>query len=310
MRTILITMLCVLFISGCESPSDPLRIGSNRWLGYAPIYLADELGWATSANIRLVEYPTSNGVIRGLHNGLLNAAMLTLDEALVLQNTGHDIEILLVTNLSIGSDVLYAKSYIETLANLKGKRIAVEGGTLGAFFLAHILDEAQLSQTDIEVVNIPAYLHIEALNKGTVDASINTAAIHNQAIASGAAPLFSSRNLRNEIIDVLVVNREYITPKLREHIRTVWYSSLDAWFENREKNDAFIQKRLGLDNLTFTQALNGMVMGDKALNFLYFDEGVLAERIEAMQAYMLEKGQLQQPINTKLLLPVCPGDSC
>ena len=51
MRTLLLIVLCVSFLAGCESPSEPLRIGSNRWLGYAPMYLADELGWATLSNI-------------------------------------------------------------------------------------------------------------------------------------------------------------------------------------------------------------------------------------------------------------------
>lgn len=310
MRTFLIAMLCVLFVSGCESPTDPLRIGSNRWLGYGPIYLADELGWTASSNIRLVEYPTSNGVIRGLHNGLVDAAMLTLDEAIVLQSTGHDIEIILITNLSAGSDVLYARPNIRTLADLKGKRIAVEGSTLGTYFLAHILDKAQLATDDIEVVNIPLYMHIEALNKGTIDASISTAALHKQALKTGAAPLFTSRDLREEIIDVLVINRERINPVLRQRIRALWYSSLETWLEHREKSDVLIQKRLGLDKSELIQALNGMVMGDKALNTVYFDQGELAKRIEIMQTYMLNKGQLQQPIDATLLLPACSGDSC
>lgn len=310
MRTFLIALLCVLFLSGCESPADPLRIGSNRWLGYGPIYLADELGWTVSSNVRLVEYPTSNGVVRGLHNGLLDAAMLTLDEAIVLQSTGHDIEIILITNLSTGSDVLYAQPYIRTLADLKGKRIAVEGSTLGTYFLAHILDKAHLSADDIEVVNIPVYMHLDALKKGTVDASINTAAAYSQTLKTGALPLLTSRDLHEEIIDVLVANRERISPELRENIRALWYKSLDAWFEHRARNDVLIQKRLGMDKLALTQALNGIVMGDKALNAIYFDQGQLAERIKTMQTYMLKKGQLKQPIDATLLLPACQGDSC
>lgn len=310
MRTFLIALLCVLFLSGCNPPSEPLRIGSNRWLGYGPIYLADELGWTASSNIRLVEYPTSNGVVRGLHNGLVDAAMLTLDEAIVLQSTEHNIEIILITNLSAGSDVLYARPNIRTLADLKGKRIAVEGSTLGTYFLAHILDKAQLSTDDIEVVNMPLYMHIEAFNKGTIDASIGTAVVHNQALKTGAAPLFTSRDLREEIIDVLVINRERINPELRERLRALWYSSLETWLEHREKSDVLIQKRLGLDKSALVQALNGMVMGDKALNTVYFDQGELAKRIEIMQTYMINKGQLKQPIDATLLLPACSGESC
>ncbi|MCK9535679.1 MAG: ABC transporter substrate-binding protein [Pseudomonas sp.] len=310
MRTLLLIVLCVSFLAGCESPSEPLRIGSNRWLGYAPMYLADELGWATLSNIRLVEYPTANGVIRGLHNGLLDAALLTLDEAIMLQSTGHDVEVVLVTNLSTGADVLYAQPHIRSLADLKGQRIAAEGGTLAAYFLAHILDKAQLSIHDIKVVNIPVYMHLDALSTGKVDASINTSAAHNPILATGALPLLSSRELNNEIIDVLVVNRQRTSPTLRARIRALWYSSLDAWLEHRDKGDTLIQKRLGIDATTLIQTLNGIVMGDKALNAVYLEQGVLATRIQSMQSYMLEKGQLKHPVDASLLLPACTGDSC
>ena len=312
MRILLIIALCVSFLAGCKNPPDPLRIGSNRWLGYAPLYLADELGWTTASNIRLVEYPTSNGVIRGMHNGLLDAAFLTLDEAIVLQSTGHDIEVILVANLSAGADVLYANSQIRNLKELQSKRIAVEGGTLGTYFLSHILDQAQLSIDDIQVINIPLYMHLEALRKGEVDASINTRAAHNEVLKANALPLFSSRDLREEIIDVLVVNRERISPELRSRIRALWYSSLDAWLEYRLKSDKLIGKRLGMDELAITQTLDGMVMGDKALNSVYFNQGLLAKRIQIMQTYMLSKNLLKQPIDAALLLPECSGagDSC
>ena len=168
MRALITLILCSLFLSGCDHSPEPLRIGSNRWLGYAPIYIADENKWTATANIHLVEYQTANGVTRGMHNGLLDAAFLTLDEAVLLQSTGHDIEIILVANLSAGADVLYATPDIRNLHDLKGKRVAVEGSTLGTYFLSHILDKAHLAIEDINIVNTPMYTHIDALREGIV----------------------------------------------------------------------------------------------------------------------------------------------
>ncbi len=310
MRVFLLTLLCSVLIIGCSNESDPLRIGTNRWLGYAPIYIADELGWASSANIHLVEYSSSSGVVRGMHNGLLDAALLTLDEAIMLQSTGHDIEILLVTNISAGADVLYARPYVRHIHELKGKRIAVEGGTLGAYFLSRILNKAQLSAHDIEVVNIPLYMHLEELKKGMIDATINTSAAHTQLDKAGMLPLFSSRDLRDEIIDVLVVNRERTNPELRARLRALWFSSLDVWLDYRDNSDKRLYRRLGLDQQSLTLTLNGIVMGDKALNTLYFDQDLLAARIQQMQAFMLDSGLLKQSIDVSKLLPSCTGDPC
>ncbi|NLY13555.1 MAG: ABC transporter substrate-binding protein [Gammaproteobacteria bacterium] len=310
MRILCILVLCVSFLTACQPTPDPLRIGSNRWLGYGPIYLADELGWATSSNIRLIEYPSANGVIRGMQNGLLDAGFLTLDEAIILQSTGQNIEIILISNLSAGADVLYAKPSIRKLEQLKGARIAIESNTLGPYFIYHTLDQANLSLNDIEVINLPNYLHLEALQTGSIDAMINTSAVHEQALAAGMLPLFSSRNLPEEIIDVLVVNRERISPELRRRIQALWYSSLDAWLEQRPKSDKLLYKRLGINESTLNITLDGMVMGDQALNAAYFNQGVLANRINTMQRFMLDKKLLKHPIDTSQLLPQCSGNAC
>lgn len=310
MRVFLLILLCSSFILGCSSEPEPLRIGSNRWLGYAPFYIADELGWATSANMRLIEYSTSNGVIRGMHNGLLDAALLTLDEAIMLQSTGHNIEILLITNISAGADILYTRPYIRHIHELKGKRVAVESGTLGAYFLARILSKALLSAEDVQVVNLPGYMHLSELKKGAIDATISTSASQKQLGEAGLLSLFTSRDLPNEIIDVLVVNRERTSPELRARLRALWFSTLNAWFEYRDNNDQRLNRRLGIDQQALTLTLNGIVMGDKALNSLYFDQGLLAKRIEHMQTVMLNSGLLAQPIDINKLLPSCVGGTC
>ncbi len=310
MRLFLLVLLCSSLIIGCSSESDPLRIGSNRWLGYAPVYLADELGWASSANIRLVEYATSNGVIRGMHNGLLDAAMLSLDEAIKLQSTGHDVEILLITNISAGADVLYAQPNVRNIRKLKGKRIAVEGGTLGAYFLSRILSKAHLSADDIKVVNLPLHMHVSALKNNRVDAAINNTSWHTQLTKAGVVPLFSSRDLPDEIIDVLVVNRQRTDQELQARIRALWFNSLDAWFDYRDNSDKRLQRRLGLNEQSLTLTLNGIIMGDRALNKLYFEQDLLTTHIQQMQSFMLDSGLIEHSIDASKLLPSCTGGSC
>lgn len=53
--------LALLFVAllGCQPDPEALRVGGNRWLGYAPLYLADDLGWTAPSGIRLVEYPNA-----------------------------------------------------------------------------------------------------------------------------------------------------------------------------------------------------------------------------------------------------------
>ena len=115
MPRLAVIALILGLLAGCSEPVDTVRIGANRWLGYAPLYLADDLGWMQQSHLRLVEYPHTTGVMRGYRNGLLDAALLTLDEALILQSGGQPVQILLVADVSAGADVLFAKSSIKQL---------------------------------------------------------------------------------------------------------------------------------------------------------------------------------------------------
>lgn len=155
------SILLLLFVAllGCQPESDSIRIGSNRWLGYAPIYLADDLGWTAPSGIRLVEYPNTTGVLRGFRNGMLDAAMLTLDETLLLQDSAAelDLEIILVTNVSAGADALFARAPLTNLKDLAGQRIGVENTALGAYFLSRVLDQAGLRIDDLQVVSLPVH---------------------------------------------------------------------------------------------------------------------------------------------------------
>lgn len=170
-----LTLALILSLLGCSDQTDTLRIGANRWLGYGPLYLADDLHWMTPSGYRLVEYPHTTGVLRGYRNGLLDAALLTLDEALILQSSGQPVQILLVADVSAGADVLFANAHIQQLAQLRGQRIGVENSALGAFFLSRILDLAKLPASEISVIDMPVNEHLHALRTGQIDAAINFA---------------------------------------------------------------------------------------------------------------------------------------
>lgn len=109
---------------------------------------------------------------------------------------------------------------------------------------------------------------------------------------------------------MFAINRKYSSPALRKRIRALWFSSLETWLEHRSKTDPLVHKRLGLDAQSLSFTLNGILMGDKALNKLYFEQGLLAASIEQMQSYMLDSGLQKKPINTNQLLPNCTGSAC
>lgn len=307
------SILLLLFVAllGCQPESDSIRIGSNRWLGYAPIYLADDLGWTAPSGIRLVEYPNTTGVLRGFRNGMLDAAMLTLDETLLLQDSAAelDLEIILVTNVSAGADALFARAPLTNLKDLAGQRIGVENTALGAYFLSRVLDQAGLRIDDLQVVSLPVHEQTAAFAAGDVDAVITFASEGPALESKGARRIFDSRRLPGEIVDVLVVDRQRVTREQRLRLRALWFDALRTWQDNRGETDPRLHARLGLTPMALQVTLDGLLMGDRAVNRGWFDEGQLQQSIGQLSQYLRERRLLNgsNPVN---LIARCEGPTC
>lgn len=305
-----LTLALILSLLGCSDQTDTLRIGANRWLGYGPLYLADDLHWMTPSGYRLVEYPHTTGVLRGYRNGLLDAALLTLDEALILQSSGQPVQILLVADVSAGADVLFANAHIQQLAQLRGQRIGVENSALGAFFLSRILDLAKLQAREISVIDMPVNEHLNALRIGQIDAAINFASASASFAPLGVHPLLDSRALPNEIIDVLVINPQRVSAQQAKRLRELWFTSQEQWFEQRQDIDPRLSRRLGLNGDELAQTLAGLQIGDRALNQQLRNDGTLLRSLNQLNDYLFSRRLQSKPADTQTMLPTCAGATC
>ena len=129
-------LVLALTLSACsQTPEPPLRIATNIWPGYEPLYLARSLGYYEKTPIRLVEMTSASETIQAIRNNIIEGAALTLDEVLVLLADDFDLHVILVMDFSHGGDVLLAKPSIETLDELRGKKVAVETSAVGAILL-------------------------------------------------------------------------------------------------------------------------------------------------------------------------------
>ena len=307
-RLCLLVLLCSALL-GCSDNTDDLRIGSNRWLGYGPLYIADDLRWLEPSGFRLLEYPSASGVLRAFRNGLLDAALLTVDETLGLMANGHDLEILLITNISAGADVLYGMPPLREPTDLRGKRIGVEDSALGAFFLARVLDRAGLQRDELQVISLPVQEHRSAMQEGRLDAVITFASEGPALQALGARRLMDSRDLPNEIIDVLVVDRERVSPQARRRLQALWHESLARWRQSPDYIDGVLMRRLGLNAETLRLTREGLLMGDLALNRQFYEGGQLFKRLQWTHDYQLQRTLLASPLDYRRLLD-CGAASC
>jgi NitT/TauT family transport system substrate-binding protein len=286
-------LLPALMLAGCsEAPEPPLGVGANVWPGYEPLYLARERGYLDDDAIHPVEYLSASQVQRALANGTIDVAALTLDEALRATTESPELRVFLVADISAGGDAIIARPGVEELADLAGRRIAVEDTALGAYFLALALERAGLKPADVEQVPLRVNEHETAFREGRVDAAVTFEPVRSRLLQAGGHSLFDSRRTPDRIVDVLVT-REAVLRDRRvaiEGLVTAWFRArADLLDPDDDSAREFAARREGVAPADIAAALEGLEFPDRAANrrLLAGPEPTLAESCRRMTDFLV-----------------------
>lgn len=209
-------LLLLVAGAGCspEGSGKLARVGVNAWVGYDPLVLAMESGELARAGWRLVESPSNLDSARGLRNGTLDAAALTLDETLSLIQQGVDVTIVMVISISNGADAAVSSVPWEALPVEERKlKVAVEKSSLGQLMLRRLVDFKGLDSDQLEITYIAAEGHEAAYLTEKFDVVISYEPFVSRLKSVGAEVVFDSSDMADEILDVLVVRDRFLASK-------------------------------------------------------------------------------------------------
>ena len=248
-------------LGGCSREPEPtLRIGTNVWIGSEPLYLARELGHLDPKVVRLVEYPSASEVLRAFRNGAIDGMAISLDELLGLAADGMRPRAVLAIDISHGADVVLGRAGMKTMRDLRGRRVAVESGALGAYVLTRALALEGMSTADLQVVHLDSNEQPRAFIAGEVDGAVSFDPYRSQMLRAGAVQLFDSTRIPGEIVDVLAVRDHVLQrqPLAVQALLAGWFRALEHL--RHDPDDA--ARRMGLRQQTsgaqFLRALQGL----------------------------------------------------
>lgn len=303
-----VTLVFAVLVSGCDkhaATDHPLRIGTNVWPGYEPLYLARSQGYFDNTPIHLVEFNSATEVIRAYRNGAIEAAALTMDEVLLLEQNKLEPQVVLVMDFSNGADVILGQPGINNIKGLTGKRVGVESTALGAYTLSRALSRHDMTPLDIEIVQLPLNEHEEAFTTGKVDAVVSFEPVKTRLLKAGAKQLFSSSEIPGEIVDVLVVRKRY----LQQHpdaVRTLtrqWFKSL-AYLHKypRQAADA-MALRLGISPDELLVSFKEIHIPDQAENRQWLGGATpgLLDTTKRLEQIMSQHRLIQRPVASNAL---------
>lgn len=305
-------LLALWLLSACEPlPPPPLRVALGPWMGHDSLILARERNWLDAADARLVEVISSSESARALRNGLVEAAGLTLDEALRIADEGVDIRIVALFDTSHGADALLVRPDIRRAADLRGKSIAIEQSALGAYLLERFLALQGLALSDIRIARVEADRHETYLLAGKADAVITYEPIKSRLLARGYAAIFDSSEIPGEIVDVLAVRAETLAaeaPRVIRLLQAMERGRLEL-VQRQWESAALLGAAYDLEAPKYLAALNGIrpaTLADAARE-LGTPEGALQQRAQAQAALLVRRGYIRKLPDWRVLLVPGPA---
>ncbi len=225
-----------------------VRKGFSAWPGWFPwqVALEEKLFDANNVKVDLKWFDGYLESINALTAGQLDANAQTLNDTIGSIAAGADQVIVLVNDNSTGNDKIIVRDGINSIADLKGKKVAAEEGTVDHFLLLLGLQKAGLTQKDVDFQPLETGKAAAAFVAGQLDAVGVFAPFTTQALKrSGSKELFSSKDFPGAIPDHLVFNRKFVDehPDQVQAMVNTWFATLEFINANKDKALAVMAKR-------------------------------------------------------------------
>jgi NitT/TauT family transport system substrate-binding protein len=288
--TLLLSVMLILGVAGCgastpsnqSKPADgnsqgqpsatekaPLKVTLPTWTGYGPLFLAKEKGFFEKHGVN-VELSIIEGLAerkQALAGGQVDGMATALDVQVTLAAAGIPMQIVWLLDDSHGGDGIIVKKEINSVADLKGKKVAFEQGSTSHMLLLSALKQANMTDKDVEMVQMSAGDAGAAFVAGKVDAAVTWEPWLSKASQANGKILVSTKELSGIIVDTVGFKKDVIE-KRPEDIKAfvaAMAEAMDYWKQHEEESNKIMAQGLKIDLGEFTGTVPG-------LKFLYKEE--------------------------------------
>jgi NitT/TauT family transport system substrate-binding protein len=283
------------------SPAAPatITLGFSAWPGWFPWQVAEDEGLfkKNGVDVKLKYFESYTDSLTALATGAIDANSQTLNDTLASVAGGAKQSIVLVNDNSTGNDQIIARPGINTIADLKGKTVSAEQGTVDHYLLLLALKKAGLTQKDITFKNLPTDAAAAAFSSGKVDAVGVFAPFTTTALKlKGSKAITTSADFPGAIPDHLVVSKDLVTkrPDAVQAMVQTWFDTL-AWIKaNKPAAVAIMAKRGSVSEADYASYDKGTTIFSLQQNIAAFGPGSeptnLGHQAELISAFLVDSG--------------------
>lgn len=278
-----ISLLLVVSCNGAGpiggGANQPIVMGYSSWAGWWPWAIAEEEGLfeENGIEVELRWFDNYTESLDGLAAGQLDANCQTLNDTIAFVGNAVEGEVaVLVNDNSTGNDKIIVTEDIQTIQDLTGKDVGVEAGVVDDFLLSLALDDAGMSRSDVNIVDLETEAAANAFFAGRVDAVGAFPPFWLTALErEGSHELTSSAAFPGAIPDLLVTTQTLVNnrPDAVEALVETWFDIRTFMEENPERANEIIRERVGVTQEELELFEDGITFFDIEDNLEAFGEG-------------------------------------
>lgn len=255
--------LSVSFAPAAAAEGKSFKVAWSIYTGYMPWAYAQKSGilkkWADKYGIE-IELVQINDYVESINQytaGQYDAVTDTVMDSLTIPAAGGvDTTMFILGDYTNGNDSIFIKGKGKTMADLKGEKVFLVQYSVSHYMLWRALQEAGMSEDDVETANIADADFVAAYNTNDVNVTVAWNPATSQIRKLGtASEVFNSSELPGEIQDIMIAKTEVLKehPEFGKALAGAWYETLAIM----QKNDAE-----GIAARTYMAASSGTDLAD------------------------------------------------
>jgi NitT/TauT family transport system substrate-binding protein len=242
----------------------PIKIGYSDWPGFTVLEVAKQKGWFKDAglDVELVWFEYSPS-IDAFAAGKVDGVTIVAGDDMVTGASGAKSKIVCLIDYSEGSDMIIGVPGIESIKDLKGKKVGIELTLVEHELLLHALKANGMSQSDVTLVGTATDKTPQALASGQVSAVGAWYPLSGQALKTvpGSKKLFTSADAKGLIFDVIAVNPTSYAAHKDDwaKITAIYYKCVDYLKDLKTTDDAvkIMAAKVGADPAEYVKNIPG-----------------------------------------------------
>lgn len=279
----------------------PCKIAFCTWAGYAPVFIGIEKGYfeeqGYDVEVVIMEDESTYG--SAFMSGSIQALGQVLDRDIIQYDAGAPEQYVCTMDCSTGGDGLVASAEIQSVDDLAGKKVALDKSATSYFFFLQVLADSNITEEQIEIVEMGNDAAGEAFIAGYVDAAVTwEPALSNCDQREGGHILVSSADYPKAIIDVLTISTDFLeaNPGAADALNTAWNKSVAYLNENFDEGCEIMAKGLDLSVEDVKAECAGITFYDEAMNKEFNDlskEENVVDIAQMAADFWVEKGYMK-----------------